>query len=187
MIYFVRHGLDDERYVGGHSDIGLVKEGIEEIKKIGSFLVEEHLPINKIYVSDVKRAKESAEIINNYLHLEIIEDKSLRELDKGDITGKLKSSLSENERYYLKSKDKMLKFPNGESMQDLYDRINNLYKSNYFLDKDNSLIVTHRGVINMLYFILNNDPLIMKKKKYNVEHASLHELDLNIQKIKRIK
>ena len=32
MIYLMRHGLDDERYVGGFSDVSLIDEGIEQVK-----------------------------------------------------------------------------------------------------------------------------------------------------------
>lgn len=29
MLYLMRHGLDDENYVGGWSDVGLVSKGID--------------------------------------------------------------------------------------------------------------------------------------------------------------
>ena len=32
MIYLLRHGLDDESYIGGYSDVSLIPEG----KKTGS-------------------------------------------------------------------------------------------------------------------------------------------------------
>lgn len=70
-------------------------------------------------------------------------------------------------------------------MLDLYRRIKKLLEN---IDEyDNSLIITHRGVINMIYVLLNNDKLTMDKEKYGVEHASVHELDLEKRKIRRIK
>ena len=56
----------------------------------------------------------------------------------------------------------------------------------YLPFKDDSLIVTHRGIINMMYFMFNNEPLTMNKKKFNVDHASVHELDIEKRKIRRI-
>ena len=53
-------------------------------------------------------------------------------------------------------------------------------------EKDNTLIVTHRGVINMIYYILNEIEIDMDKEKFNVTHASLHELDINKKLIRRI-
>lgn len=58
------------------------------------------------------------------------------------------------------------RFPNGESMQDMYNCVKYLVDSGYFLDKNSSLIITHRGIINMLYFMFNNEPLTMNKKEF---------------------
>ena len=68
-------------------------------------------------------------------------------------------------------------------MQQLYDRV---YKYLNEIKFDNVLIVTHRGVINMIYYILNNIELDMDKEKFGVSHASIHELDINKRKIKKI-
>lgn len=186
MIYLLRHGKDDEDYVGGYSDISLTEEGKRQIE-VSAIFIKENLNINKIYTSDIKRAIETAEIVNKYLQLEIEKDQRLRELDKGKLTGIKKTTLTEEERKNLNTIDVNEKIIGGESMKDLYNRINNLYKDGYFFDKDNSLVVTHRGVINMLYFILNQDELSMNKTKYDVVHGSVHELDIKNKKIKRIK
>ena len=185
MIYLLRHGLDDERYVGGHSDVRLIHEGVEQIESSAEY-IKNNLNINKIYTSDVVRAKETTDIVNKYLNVEVIIDKNLRELDKGLLTGKLKETLTEKEEKNLHTKNIHEKIIGGESMQDLYDRITSLLKNDYFSDKENSLIVTHRGVINMLYYYLNKDPLTMDKKKYNVVHGSIHELNLDKMTVKRI-
>ena len=66
-------------------------------------------------------------------------------------------------------------------MKDLYERIKKIDFNKY----DNSIIVTHRGVINMLYVLLNNDELTMDKEKYGVIHASIHKLEN--KKIWRVK
>ena len=52
---------------------------------------------------------------------------------------------------------------------------------------DDTLLITHRGVINMIYFITLNKELDMNKKQFNVDTASIHELDKNLKKIRRIK
>ena len=185
MIYLLRHGLDDERYVGGHSDVELTEEGRKQIEA-SSIYIKDNLNIEKIYTSDVLRAKQTADIVNKYLNVDVVIDKNLRELDKGLLTGKLKKTLSKKEEKNLHTDDINEKIIGGESMQDFYDRITLLLKNNYFSDKHNTLIVTHRGVINMLYYYLNKDPLTMDKKKYNVVHGSIHELDLENMTIKRI-
>jgi broad specificity phosphatase PhoE len=52
---------------------------------------------------------------------------------------------------------------------------------------DDTLIITHRGVINMFYYIFNDINLDMDKKKFDVTHGSIHEIDLKNKKIRRIK
>lgn len=193
MIYLMRHGLDDEKYVGGHSDVRLSDQGIIQAIKAGLF-IRDNLDIEDgIIASDVRRARETALIVyeinrDKYEHLSFSLSENLRELDKGDLTGKDKSLLTFEEQNILNTKDINQTFPNGESMQDLYERIKNLVDTNWFTEGGDTkqLYVTHRGVINMLYFMFNDEPLSMNKKKFGVEHGTIHEVDFAKKKIKRI-
>ena len=38
MIYLLRHGLDNEDYIGGWSNVDLTKEGIKQVKKSRNFI-----------------------------------------------------------------------------------------------------------------------------------------------------
>ena len=185
MIYLVRHGLDDESYIGGHSNVDLTEIGIKQVENTGLWLKENNIKVSKIYTSDIKRAVTTSNIIGKILNLDIIKTSELRELDKGLLTGLKKEVAMDKYPEYV-SVDKIdVRYPDGESMLDLYKRMKLLLKN---IDKyDNSLLVTHRGVINMIYVLLNNDCLTMNKEKYNVEHASVHELNLEKRKIRRIK
>ena len=80
MVYLLRHGLDDENFIGGHSDVSLTEEGVKQIQNSTQYIVN-NLEIEKIYTSDIKRAIESAEIVNKSLKKEIIKDSNLRELE----------------------------------------------------------------------------------------------------------
>ena len=53
--------------------------------------------------------------------------------------------------------------------------------------EDDSLIVTHRGVINVFYYLFNDIPLDMDKNKFKVKHLSIHEVDIKNKTIRRIK
>ena len=181
MIYLVRHGLDDEERIGGYSDVGLIKEGIEGVEKARSFI--ETLSFNEIISSDVKRSRDTALIINKNINKKITYTDELREQDKGDYNGVLKSSLSKDD-YFLGKINVYDTYPNGESLLDMYFRIEKLLLT---IDKwDNDLLVTHRGVINMIYYLLNNKKPDMKKDTFNVTHASVHKLDLKKKTIERI-
>ena len=48
MIYLMRHGLDDETFIGGWSDVDLVNDGIEQVKSTGEKLISNNITINKI-------------------------------------------------------------------------------------------------------------------------------------------
>lgn len=184
MIYLLRHGLDDERFIGGHSNVPLTEEGIQEVEKATEFIIESDLKINKIYTSDITRAVQTAEIINKRLSLQIIKKEYLRELDKGDLTGKSREYVEENYKEYIGLKDINIKYPNGESMIEFYQRIKNSLET--ILKEDNVLIITHRGVINMIYFILNDEYPTLDKEKFNVTHASIHEYNPDLKLIRKI-
>lgn len=90
MIYLIRHGLDDESYIGGHSNVDLIDIGIKQAKETGIWLKENNINVNKIYSSDIKRAITTSNIIGKILNLDVVETGELRELDKGLLTGQKK-------------------------------------------------------------------------------------------------
>jgi len=185
MIYLIRHGMDDESYIGGYSSVDLTDFGKMQVNELGGWLQLQNLCVYKIYTSDVKRAISTADIINSYLKLPVYKTSELRELDKGELTGMKKSMAKIKYSDYINVDDIRKRYPLGESMLDLYIRIKDLFRriSQY----DDSILVTHRGVINMFYYLLCNDELDMNKEKYGVEHASVHELDIVKSKIRRIR
>lgn len=184
MIYLLRHGLDDENYIGGWSDVDLTPEGKKQIKNVREYIIKNGLLINKIFCSDIKRAISSCNIINEKLNFKTIYSKELRELNKGDLTGLSVNEAKEKFSEYVNEISIDTKYPNGESMRDFYSRI--CLDLDLILSEDNSLLITHRGVINMIYFILNNIELNMEKSQFDVSHGSLHEYNPKTKTIKRI-
>lgn len=185
MIYLLRHGLDDESYIGGWSDVELTDEGIEQVNGVSLYLKENNYCIKKIYTSDIKRALMTAEIVSNHLGIDIEETDKLRELDKGLLTKLPKKEIYKYPEFIgdlLVDK----RYPNGESLVDLYNRIKEVLTTDIFKE-DNVLIITHRGVINMIYTIISESLLDNNKKKYGVTHASLHQLDLSNKTIQKIR
>ncbi len=182
MIYFLRHGLDDETYVGGWSDVDLTKEGIEQVKEICTVIGK--LPISKIISSDIKRAKTTASIVSEALNIPVEYSSKFRELDKGLLTGlKVDEAFKRYPEYRINVKIDT-KYPEGESMIDLYERVRLLLGE--IEGWDEVLIVTHRGVINMVYFLTENRLPDMDKKQFDVTHASLHEYNPKERKIRKV-
>ncbi len=188
MIYLLRHGLDDENFIGGWSEVDLVPEGIEQVNNTLDKMIKEGIQIDKIIVSDVLRAKTTAELVlSKYPNLDRYEVNTMfREQNKGILNG-MPIDVADKEYPEYRGKNVQIDtiYPEGESLLDLYKRIKENLNEILALD-DNTLIVTHRGVINMLYFILNNVELNMDKKQFGVTHASLHELDKKVLSIRKV-
>lgn len=184
MIYFIRHGLDDERFIGGWSNGGLIYKGREQVNEAIEFLKENPVHFNQIYSSDIERAKETAEMIKKEFPVPISFDEKLREQNKGDFNGmfEIKAKI-ENPEFFSNINEDTI-YPNGESLRGFQERIQ--LHLPYFLEKDNSLIVTHRGVINALYYQLENIPISMDKSRFGVTFASIHEYNPKTKKMKKI-
>jgi probable phosphoglycerate mutase len=182
VVYLMRHGLDDERFIGGWSNGGLLQKGIQQVESAKDFIVTNIDGITKIYNSGICRASETAEIINKELELSIIELEELKELNKGKLNGMAVNEAKELYPEFFPAPSIHQKFPEGESFQDLYDRTKIFLENidNY----DKSLLITHRGIINMIYFILNDMDINYDKTQFDVVHASIHKIEL--EKIKRI-
>ena len=185
MIYLMRHGQDDETYVGGWSDVSLIPKGKEEVKE-AALWIKKHLDIQTILCSDVARAVESAKIVSAILDVPLAVTIHLREQNKGLLNGVPKKEAYMQYPGYKEGKiTTETIFPNGESLRDLYERMK-VYMEEILKMQDGTLLVTHRGVINMIYFLLHHKELNMDKTQFKVTTASIHELDVEKKMIKRI-
>lgn len=184
MIYMLRHGLDDETYIGGWSHVSLTNEGIEQVKKTIDFMKKHNICFDKIYSSDIRRALETAQLVSATYQVPIVLNSDLRELDKGLLTGMKKEEAETLYPNYLKNVGVRVRYPKGESLLDLYIRQKKVLE--WILELKDALIVTHRGPINMYYFHLNQEPLTNQKTRFGVTHASIHELDSKKKVLKKI-
>lgn len=185
MIYLMRHGQDDENYIGGWSDVNLLPQGLIDVTETARW-IKENLEIERILSSDITRAKQTAFIVSQELDVPVKHTMYLREQTKGDLNGMLKSEAGIKYPMFCDNVTVDTIYPNGESLRNLYDRMKEYLPKLYDL-KDNTLLITHRGVINMIYYLLNDIELDMNKTRFNVDTASIHELDKSLNKIRRIK
>lgn len=192
-IFFVRHGKDDENFRGGWSSLGLVPEGIEQVKQLAVRLrkKKEEYDITKIVSSDLPRAVETAEILAEELELPMITDERLREADNGSLAG------MPNEEALVKYPGlfwSMLEpeecYPNGESPNQFFVRIKTWFES--FLEEyryfgGNVLVITHGGVINVVYHLVRNMEWSNRKKPVPVANCSVHVLDVERMEMCKVK
>lgn len=185
MIYLMRHGQDDENYIGGWSDVSLIPEGIVQVNENANW-IKENLNIKFILCSDVKRAVQTATIVSDILDMSFIETSELREQSKGLLNGVLRTEADKEYHELLNNVTVDTIYPEGESLRDLYNKML-VYIEKIREMEDDTLLITHRGVINMIYYILYGKELDMNKKQFGVETASVHEFNVEENVIRRIR
>lgn len=184
MIYFMRHGLDDEKFVGGWSNQGLIDKGKRQVEDAVIYLRENLIFFQKIYSSDLARAKETSDIIRKEFIVPIFFDQRLREQNKGVFNGVLESKTKLENRKFFQNITEDTIYPDGESLRNFWDRL--IIHLPYFLEQDHTLIVTHRGVINFLYYQMNGMNIDMNKNQFEVTHASIHEYNPKTKQIRKL-
>jgi len=182
-IFFVRHGKDDENYRGGWSNLGLIPEGVEQAKKLGMYLKEkrEEYCIKKVISSDLLRAKETADILAKELGLAVVTDERLREADNGSLAGMPnEEALVKYPGLFWSTLKPEECYPNGESPNMFFARIKSWFEAFLSECKDvggNVLVVTHGGVINIVYHLVREMEWTNAKKSVPVGNCSVHVLD----------
>ena len=127
MIYFLRHGLDDEKFIGGWSDVDLIPEGIEQVNKTLELMLEKGIEIDKVIASDVRRARTTAELVITKYGLDTYEvSEKFKEQSKGLLNGMPKSQAKIEYPQYMKGVEIDTIYPEGESLLDLYKRIKDI-------------------------------------------------------------
>ena len=183
-IYLIRHGKDDGNYRGGWSDRPIIDEGIYQVKKLADYLEskQKEYKIEKIISSDLLRARQTTEIINDKLKIKVEYTERLREMNNGEIAGMLNSEVEKKYPglYYntLKIDER---YPGGESPIEFYNRIIKDFEDIVNENKiyNNIMIVTHSGVINIIYRYINNMEWSNKIKSIKVSNAGIYSLVIN--------
>ncbi len=149
-IYLIRHGRQNSKLC--NVDVPLAEEGKRQADLVGKRL--EKYNIDAVYSSQLIRAVETADIINEHLNKPRVIDERFMEADFGDMTGLSNEVLKEKYGEFLKKRSTMEEdepYPGGgESGLDVYKRakegLDELIKSGY----ENVCLVTHGGVIRAL-------------------------------------
>jgi probable phosphoglycerate mutase len=151
MFYIVRHGLTDyymqnicqSQENNPINEIGVVQAN-ELADRIGK------MKFRHFISSDLQRAKQTAEIVNKKLKMEISYDQRLRERLTGIFGGKLKDNISnEIQNDAIENAHKY----GGETYEDIYKRVKSFYDEMKSKRIDNTLVMAHSGSIRMLRYI----------------------------------
>lgn len=182
-LLFVRHGKDSDQHRGGWSQLDLLPEGKREAKTLADYLVQhkEDYHFTKIITSDLKRAETTATILAEVLQLPLEKESSLRETNNGDLAGMLNSEADQKfPRLYFRSLAMDKHYPNGESPREFYQRIKTWFQR-FLQENDDSdetqIVVTHGGVINIIYHLVNQIEWTNKSNLFHVKHCSISLLN----------
>ena len=144
-ILLTRHGQTEWNVLGkvqGRADIELNEKGIQQAEETGKALNEEKIDL--IICSPLKRAKQTAEIINKDRNIPIIYDEDVIERDFGEFEGINKKEFDFEGYWSYKQNNK---YEKAENIKDFFDRVYS------FLDKIKEeykgkriLIVAHGGI-----------------------------------------
>ena len=184
-LIFVRHGKDDDRYRGGWSSLDLIPEEVEQAEQLAKHLKDNNqaYQIAHIVSSDLPRTLTTANIISCELGLPIQKESQIRETNNGDLAGMLNNTaLEQYPGLFFSSLEMDEAYPNGESPKDFYLRIKKWFSdfsSNYSNMKANILVVTHGGVINVVYHLVKGIEWNNKGRAFKVGNCSVHVLDMD--------
>lgn len=182
VCYLVRHGKDEETVRGGWSDHSLVPEGIAQVKALGEEIAGRDLRVEQIYSSDLRRAKETALILKEYLHCPITYVPEFREANNGYLAG-MKHELAD-EQYpgvYWNTLAYDECYPGGESPEQFFRRIRwawAMFKEKIAHHRDAVLLVTHGGVLETILCIENGVEFSNKVKHFKTPGAALFPVDI---------
>lgn len=110
------------------------------------------MEFDRIISSDLLRAKETAEIINEQVHKEIIYDARLRSVDYGNLEGRYIPDITqEGWKIYNSTPEKF----GAESVESVFNRIKSLF-DDLIEANESVLIVAHGGSLRVMsYYIAN--------------------------------
>lgn len=173
-ILIIRHGQDLPNHRGGWSNSGLTEIGKEQSHKLGSYLLS--CNISRIVTSDLPRAQETANIVNEYLQKPIEYLPEWREINSGLLSGMSKAN-SDNmyPNFYIEKIGIDQHFPGGESPREFYKRIVRSFESlqKNVGEDENIVLITHGGVIMALYHFFECLNWIENRQYIKVEKCSI--------------
>ena len=159
QLILIRHGetlWNKEGRVQVTSDVELSAAGKKQADLLALSL-KDH-PIESIHASPLKRAHQTAEIINKFHHLDIQLHWDLMEMNQGDFEGFSFKELMASKKEFLQkwiSDPTSVKMPNGESLSELQNRAWRITEE-IIGKSQNALIVSHNFTIAAILCRLRN-------------------------------
>ena len=172
-ILLIRHGQSEWNKLNlftGFKNVELSEQGIEEANNAGQNFKKLNLKFDLVFTSELKRAQDTAKIILENLdqlddlnsQSKIIESFNLNERDYGDLTGLDKKETAEkfgDEQVHKWRRGYSDQPPNGESLEDVVNRVKTYFDSDVLPSINNSennniLIAAHGNSLRALLIVM---------------------------------
>ena len=173
-IYAIRHGLTEfnkKEIINGQLDEPLSAEGFQQAKNAIDSVPD---TVQYIYASSLLRARQTAEVLNVKLKRPVSFHDELQEINLGVLAGKSWENMESGDE--LRKKHRSVAYDyrehGGESVEAVKARLLRFLESISGRHSDHeALLVTHGGIIRLLYFLEHGTP------PEKVENVSLHSFD----------
>ena len=173
-VYLVRHGQTDTNISNLYNFRGedINQNGIQQAEKLKEKIKD--LEFSLIYCSPLLRARHTAEIINSK-NKEILIDNRLEERKHGDLEGK-PIECTNREIYW--SYPTRFRYGTEETVQSLFERLNDFLTELKNKDYDIVLVVAHKGISRAFHAYFDGIPKDGKLLHLGLKNAEIKEYEL---------
>ena len=154
-ILLIRHGESEADLLGvheGRADFPLTKTGREQAKKMAEY-VADYFPPELILTSPLKRAKETATILESQLDCPLLEVDHLMEYNNGVLAGLDKEEAKKTHPLPKGGRPIHVPIQNGESQLDFRHRVDQVYYRivHDYRQKNRIAVVSHGGFLSNFF------------------------------------
>jgi alpha-ribazole phosphatase/probable phosphoglycerate mutase len=171
-ISFISHGetqFNKSKLITGNSDVPLSIEGEKQVRNITETIDTNY---TKIYSSQLKRCRQTANIVGMKCNVPIIIDNRLIERNFGSLEGSKISSLGKETINLDLRQQYDYRAYGGESIEDVKKRVIEFIKD---ISKKNQnetiLVVTSAGIIRLVNYLTKNKIL------HKVKNCSIYKIE----------
>lgn len=181
-LILARHGETDwnvAKKIQGVTDTDLNENGLRQARELAAAVLAGDLEITAIYSSHLKRAAQTAAYVAEALNLPYHTMEALQELNFGKWEGNSWPEVKERypEEYGVwYTNRRYTPAPEGESYQQMLERVIPALQEIVRREKGNALVVIHSAEIVALQAALHNTSFQTMAKDYPIGNAQMVEL-----------
>ena len=179
-LILVRHGESEANRLGffaGQIDVSLMEKGIQQAQAAGAYIAR-HYQVDKVYASDLQRARKTGEVIADIVSAGLVTDRRLREINAGSWQGQPFDDLLKLDSYGCWLHDiGSCQCDGGESVRQLSERFAQALTDIAEKEAGKTIVIaTHATPIRAMQCVLKGLPLSEMKSIPWVSNASITEL-----------